>query len=185
MALLAESLVEEWLNRKSFFTIRGVKHGVREMDLLAIRRQQDGTVAGWHVEVQVSFRPVGYICKTTDELVGKTDRSKSSAKSRTQQQLESCATKWVDEKFRSPPKAKVRDQLWPGLTWTHFLVHGVVREQRELECIRKLNVQVIPFTKILLEICHTGPQELSASAGGDLAEVVRYYRDNCPLNEYQ
>jgi len=30
-------LVEEWLNREGFFTIRGVKHGVDEMDLLAIK----------------------------------------------------------------------------------------------------------------------------------------------------
>jgi len=37
MALLAESLVDEWLNRQGFFTIRGVKHGVGEIDLLAIR----------------------------------------------------------------------------------------------------------------------------------------------------
>jgi hypothetical protein len=27
MALLAESLVDEWLNRNGYFTIRGVKHG--------------------------------------------------------------------------------------------------------------------------------------------------------------
>ena len=39
MALLAESLVEEWLNREGYFTIRGVKHGVGEMDLLAVRPQ--------------------------------------------------------------------------------------------------------------------------------------------------
>lgn len=51
MALLAESLVEEWLNRDGFFTIRGVKHGVGEMDLLAVRPQPDGRVIGWHVEV--------------------------------------------------------------------------------------------------------------------------------------
>jgi hypothetical protein len=37
VALLAESLVEEWLNRQNFFTIRGVKHGIDEIDLLAIR----------------------------------------------------------------------------------------------------------------------------------------------------
>ena len=33
MALLAEELVEEWLNRHGYFTIRGVKLGVHEMDL--------------------------------------------------------------------------------------------------------------------------------------------------------
>jgi hypothetical protein len=34
MALLAESLVEEWLNRSGFFTMRGIKCGVNELDLL-------------------------------------------------------------------------------------------------------------------------------------------------------
>jgi hypothetical protein len=37
MALLAEELVEEWLNRQGYFTIRGIKLGVHEIDLLAIR----------------------------------------------------------------------------------------------------------------------------------------------------
>ena len=37
MALLAESLVDEWLNRQGFFTIRGIKHGVGEIDLLGVR----------------------------------------------------------------------------------------------------------------------------------------------------
>jgi hypothetical protein len=46
MALLAESLVEEWLNRKGFFTIRGIKHGVAEMDLLAIRHEAGESVIG-------------------------------------------------------------------------------------------------------------------------------------------
>ena len=37
MAALAESLVGEWLNRQGFFTVRGLKHGVDEIDLLGIR----------------------------------------------------------------------------------------------------------------------------------------------------
>jgi Holliday junction resolvase-like predicted endonuclease len=52
MALLAESLVEEWLNRDGYFTIRGLKHGVGEMDLLAIRPEPEGKIVGMHVEVQ-------------------------------------------------------------------------------------------------------------------------------------
>jgi hypothetical protein len=56
MALLAESVVDEWLNRQGFFTIRGVKQGVSEMDILAVRPESSGII-GWHVEVQVSFRP--------------------------------------------------------------------------------------------------------------------------------
>jgi hypothetical protein len=37
MALLAEVIVEEWLNRQGYFTLRGMKIGVDEIDLLAIR----------------------------------------------------------------------------------------------------------------------------------------------------
>jgi hypothetical protein len=32
MALLAEEIVEEWLNRQGYFTIRGIKKGVHEID---------------------------------------------------------------------------------------------------------------------------------------------------------
>ena len=37
MALLGEQLVDEWLNRIGFFTLRGIKRGVHEIDLLGIR----------------------------------------------------------------------------------------------------------------------------------------------------
>ena len=36
MALLAEEIVEEWLNRQGFFTIRGIKQGTQEIDLLSV-----------------------------------------------------------------------------------------------------------------------------------------------------
>ena len=57
MAVLAESLVDEWLNRQGFFTVRGVKHGVEEIDLLGVRPAEK-TLDAWHVEVQASFRPM-------------------------------------------------------------------------------------------------------------------------------
>lgn len=51
MALLAETVVEEWLMRNGYFTIRGLKIGIHEMDILAIKNVE----GGWkniHVEVQ-------------------------------------------------------------------------------------------------------------------------------------
>jgi hypothetical protein len=44
----------------TFFTMRGLKCGIDEIDILAIRERPDG-IERWHVELQVSFRPVGYI----------------------------------------------------------------------------------------------------------------------------
>ena len=53
MALLGEQLVNEWLNRIGFFTLRGIKMGVHEIDLLGIR-MREGVLEGWHVEAQIS-----------------------------------------------------------------------------------------------------------------------------------
>ena len=67
MALLAEEIVEEWLNRQGYFTIRGIKMGVQEIDLLAVKWQIDGKAECRHVEVQASMRPVSYISRVLKE----------------------------------------------------------------------------------------------------------------------
>lgn len=41
MSLLAETLVEEWLNRKGYFTIRGIKDSIDEIDVLGVK-------SSWH-----------------------------------------------------------------------------------------------------------------------------------------
>jgi hypothetical protein len=73
MALLAEELVEEWLNRRGYFTIRGVKLGVHEIDLLAIRPSASGLECR-HLEVQASVRPVSYITRVPKDVQKATGR---------------------------------------------------------------------------------------------------------------
>jgi hypothetical protein len=80
MALLAEQLVDEWLNRTGFFTLRGIKSGVHEIDLLGVRMSK-GRLEGWHVECQVSFRPISYVGKLSKER-----QQEIGAKSATPQQ---------------------------------------------------------------------------------------------------
>jgi hypothetical protein len=53
MSLLAEVVVEEWLNRRGYFTIRGVKLGNDEIDILAIRPFANG-----HIERRARGRAV-------------------------------------------------------------------------------------------------------------------------------
>jgi hypothetical protein len=178
MALLAESLVEEWLNRRNFFTIRGIKHGIGELDLLGIRRESDGTLTGWHVEVQASFRPVGYIAKLTGDLLtanGKR-RARTSAVARTSDEIETCAKEWVGSKFLADDKHLVRNRLWPGVDWSFHLVHAVVRSQEELSVIEAQGVQCHSFHRVLSELLRRGKGVYSGSAGGDLAEIVQYFQ---------
>lgn len=171
MALLGESLVEEWLNREGFFTIRGVRHGVDEMDLLAIRREKDGKVIGRHVEVQISFRPIGFIAKLPKGAL-----NRLSVRARSIQEVEDCARIWVEAKFKAQSKLKMRDQLWPGVKWEYHFVHAVVRDPHELEAIAGEGITLHPFHSILGALSQRKSNSFSGSAGGDLAEIVSYYK---------
>ena len=176
MSLLAESLVEEWLNRKGFFTIRGIKHGIGELDLLGIHLEPNGSVTGWHVEAQVSFRPIGYITRTTKEMARASGRARGTAKKRTQHELEVCVRQWIKDKFSSEAKQGVRESLWAGVEWEFHLVHGKARWQEELEVFKKEKIKCHPFSDLLDELSCRSDHAYSGSAGGDLAEIVAYYK---------
>jgi hypothetical protein len=175
MALLAESLVEEWLNRKGFFTIRGVKHGIEEMDLLAIRHEERQVVIGWHVEVQVSFRPVTYIAKLNPDVARATNKARTAAGKRTPDEIETYAREWVQSKFTAEGKAKARDGLWPHVQWEYHLVHARVREPLELKVFQGEGVTCHTFRELLADLSRRKAHSFSGSAGGDLAEIVSYY----------
>jgi len=95
MALIAEEVVEEWLNQRGYFTIRGIKLGVDKMDILAVRLK-DGEPDLRHCEVQASVNPISYISG---------DRS---AKRRSHEKLPADVRAWVETKFRQPKKETFR-----------------------------------------------------------------------------
>ena len=173
MAALAESLVDEWLNRQGFFTVRGIKHGVEEIDLLGVRPVEK-TLEAWHVEVQASFRPIGYISPLKSEFVPSFAKSKTSAKERPLELLKPCVAAWVQGKFLAPDKKKARESAWPGLNWQYVLVHAVVREPRELQIISEAGITLIALHEVLAQLKHAAGK-LKGGAGTDLAEVIEYY----------
>jgi hypothetical protein len=176
MALLAETLVDEWLNRAGFFTMRGLKHGVHEIDLLGIRFNGSGHQAK-HVEVQVSLRPVGYIAPLVAEFVPSFAKSKTSAKLRSREIMKPCVEAWVNKKFTSPEKTRVRDVKCTGCNWQLIFVHGIVKDEYELEVIRDLGVKTLPLFEVLHELKHS-PGSITGGAGTDFAELIEYYSEN-------
>jgi len=173
MAALAESLVDEWLNRKGFFTVRGVRHGVDEIDLLAVRPSASGLEA-WHVEVQASFRPIGYISPLLAEHVPSFAKSKTSAKTRPLELLEPCVESWVQGKFNCASKQAARDLAWPGLLWKPTFVHAVAREPEELRLISERGITCLALHTVLADLKHAAGK-LKGGAGTDLAEIIEYY----------
>lgn len=106
MALLAEEIVQEWLNRQGYFTIRGIKMGVQEIDLLAVKWRADGKTECRHIEVQASMRPVSYISRAPREEQ-KSGRVPNSAKG-TNEELNQGVSEWVEKSSVAP----TRKRLW-------------------------------------------------------------------------
>ena len=86
MALLDEEIVEYWLNSKGFFCMRGIRTGLGEIYFLAVRPRDDSFEC-WHVEVQVRFRPVGYL------------GGNSNAKKRSDEELVQGIEHYIHKKF--------------------------------------------------------------------------------------
>lgn len=174
MSLLSESLVEEWLNRAGYFTIRGIRHGVSEMDLLAVRYTMEG-VEGRHIEVQVSTNPISYISPLTDERSKILGKHRTSAWARPSDILKESVEAWLKKKFFSPSKSVVRERIWPGLAWSLELVHGQVKHEAELEAIRVSGIKTIPFHAVLASLCRDATTTHKGGAGTDITEMLSYY----------
>ena len=174
MSLLAESLVEEWLNRAGYFTIRGARFGVSEMDLLAVRQGPSGLEAR-HIEAQVSTNPISYISPLTDAQAKQFGKAKTSAWERPNEILKIAVTAWVEKKFLAPNKVTARNKAWPGLTWSLEFVHGSVRHPEELDLIRAHGIKTHTFYSVLASLCNDAALTHKGGAGTDIAEMLAYY----------
>lgn len=113
MSLLAEVVVEEWLNRQGYFTIRGVKLGNDEIDILAIRPLLNGNIECRHIEVSVSTNPISYFSPLPKSIRKATGRA-LSAKKRSPELLAEAVLDWVDKKYRKPNKLQLLNSLGGG-----------------------------------------------------------------------
>lgn len=165
MALFAETLVEEWLNRQGYFTIRGAKVGRSEIDLLAVSICEPGAL---HVEVSVPTRPMSYI-------------TGSGAKARTPEQLEADVKDWTkkkygDDKARDSKVVQLRETLAPGREWRYVFVHGPVRYEEELTLIAERGVDLVEIRKVLTQLRDRKRTPfVTSSEASDVAELLDYY----------
>ena len=169
MALLAEELVEEWLNRQGYFTIRGVKVGVDEIDLLAVRFGEDGHIDCRHVEVQASIRPISYISKMPKDLLTP-GQGRTSARKRSPEILEAGVKEWVHGKFHKPRKTAMISSLLPR-EWSRELVVNNVKYESELDLVAAEGIRVMRLRSIIRDLNETRFLVQSAS-GADFADLI-------------
>jgi hypothetical protein len=168
MALLAEEIVEEWLNRQGYFTIRGIKLGVNEIDLLAVKPSLKGSMECRHIEVQASMRPVSYISPVPKEI-RKQGKSAYSA-SRSSEELVVGVKEWIDKKFLSNKKKALMQSLWPE-EWTSELVLNVIKSDPEVELIRGHGIKIIWLKDIITSLADE-KFPVKSAAGADLIDLI-------------
>ena len=169
MALLDEEIVEYWLNNKGFFCMRGVKSGLGEIDFLAIKPTEQSFEA-WHVEVQVSFRPIGYIGGNT------------SAKRRTEEQVIEGVEQWIEKKFTDEKKVQRRNDVLRNADWHYVLVCGELRHAEEAELMRERGIEVLRYNQIISEL--TAAKSMVNSTAGNIVEIIRYIQKNDGATTY-
>ncbi|MCW5873453.1 MAG: hypothetical protein KIS88_02280 [Anaerolineales bacterium] len=173
MALLAEEIVEEWLNRQGWFTIRGIKLGVHEIDLLAMKVVENKQICR-HIEVTASNNPVSYITSVPKAIQKETGRKPSSSKLRTAEELQAGIHEWIDKKFNLRVKRELREMLYPG-DWSFELVINEIRHPLEVELFEKTNIQVHRLKDILSDLKNKRMPIQSAS-GTSLVDLI-YFND--------
>lgn len=169
MAILAEELVEEWLNRQGFFTIRGVKLGVQEIDLLGIR-MTSGAPECRHVEVQASIHPVNGLFAYTKEDQKRLGVGGSSQRSKSDDERRRACLAWIGKKFDHPAKVALRSKLAPG-EWTRELVVHHVQDSKDLDLLREYGIILHPLKEVLASM-RTQPHVVPRASGADLGDLT-------------
>jgi len=170
MSLLGEEVVEEWLNRNGYFTIRGIKVGVDEIDILAIKPLSNGQYECRHIEVQVSINPISYITKVPSAIRKQTGIGAHSAKKRDLEQLRQGVKEWINAKYDLPRKIELRQNLCPG-SWRKELVVGIVKHEEEIDLLREAGVTILRLKNIISEMVEKQTLVKSAS-GADLVDLM-------------
>lgn len=169
MALLAEELVEEWLNRNGFFTIRGIKVGVYEIDLLAIGFKNGETICR-HIEVQDSVNPISYLCPLPKEYQKLTGRGPNNAKIRSEIEISTGVKEWVEKKYHLPATEKLRKQLYDG-DWKFELIVNQVRHEEELKLIEEHGILIYRLENIISELA-SSKTIVKRASGSALVDLV-------------
>lgn len=170
MSLLGEEVVEEWLNRNGYFTIRGIKVGVDEVDILAIKPLPNGQHECRHIEVQVSINPISYITKVPSAIRKKTGIAAHNAKKRDLEQLTQGVKEWINAKYDLPRKIELRQNLCSG-DWRKELVVGRVKHEEEIDLLREAGVTILRLKDIISEMVEKQTLVKSA-AGADLVDLM-------------
>ena len=162
------------MNRNGYFTIRGIKLGVHEIDILAIKLA-GSKVEARHIEVQASSNPVSYLCPLSKRLQAKSGRKPQSTKTRSPKEITESAKEWIDKKYHLKRKHDLRQSLYRG-EWKYELVLHKVKYIDEIEVVKKQGIHVLSLASIVKSMSSNKNTVIRSAAGTSLMELVEMDR---------
>jgi hypothetical protein len=157
MAMLGEEVVVEWLNRNGYFTIRGIRVGNNEVDVLAIKPLEDGSIERRHIEVTLPYNPISYIA------------GGHSAKKRSRAEMFAAVKDWTARKYHNEKVLAAQQRLCKG-EWTQELVLSKAKYKEEVKALEQNGINIIWFDEILQMLRKDAI--LASAEGGDLVQLM-------------
>lgn len=137
---IIENIVAGWFNSKGYFLIKNLKVGVNEVDILAVRLDDNQKVNdAIHIEVQCSSNPIGYIGGTP------------SAKKRDASEVEVGVVAYIDKKFNNPKITGVIKSLI-GNKYRKMFICGKLKEEETIKYFEKNGIKVMRVWQIFKDI---------------------------------
>ncbi len=135
---LIADIIGEWLCLKGYFIIKGLKIGLNEIDVLAIKPKDGKIDEAAHYEISISTSPVGYL-------------GARSAKRQSDEQVRKSVARFIAKKYTNEKTVKLIERL-VGKGYTRNFVTGNRKHEMEIIALEEAGINVISVTKILGEI---------------------------------
>lgn len=138
MSDLIADVVGEWLCLKGYFIIRGLKVGLNEVDVLAIKPRDGKITEAAHYEISIGVNPVGYL-------------GEPSARRQTEAEVRGSVARFVVKKYTNANTVKLIERL-VGKKCARYFVTGNRKHEMEIIALREHGIKVIPVTQVLTEL---------------------------------
>ncbi|MBI2049856.1 MAG: hypothetical protein HYT35_00135 [Candidatus Staskawiczbacteria bacterium] len=136
---IIENIVANWFNSKGYFLIKNLKIGVNEIDILAVKLNNDQKVGdAIHIEIQCSSNPIGYI------------GGSSSAKRRNVSEIKLGVASYIDRKFNNKKIRNVIERLI-GNKYRKMFICGKLKYENTIKYFEKDGIEVMRVWQIFKE----------------------------------
>ena len=142
---IAQSLVRSAYQSLGYFVIEGIKIGVREIDLLAVKLDKNAEIMErLHIEVQISTHPIGVL------------RGKQSIKGSVDKPLE-LAEEYIQKKYHHKAIIKQIQKYFRAKEYRKVLVYGKLKDMGQLKVFQRHNIETVNISDLIKNALKADP----------------------------